>query len=219
MEHDCNHRPKESLKGLTPSQVSRNIDPPIHFGALKLTKEGTNFKTIEEYMVLLENYHTEIGKIKREKYLVKDKIINELKQGDIVVVKNKSDLLNTHKKTNLGPYKVLERKSSSSAYLIEHILFGSRLVRNRRYLIKISLSNDDKKALESKKTLMFNNNYEILESDNDKHRITKSPLDIKNLTSSLKQADKSTDSDNTSLKSSTRKPYSLRQNKRVNYKE
>jgi len=214
-----NHRPKESLKGLTPSQVSRNIDPPIHFGSLKLTKEGTNFKTIEEYMVLLENYHTEIGKIKREKYLVKDKIINELKQGDIVVVKNKSDLLNTHKKTNLGPYKVLERKSSSSAYLIEHILFGSRLVRNRRYLIKISLSNDDKKALESKKTLMFNNNYEILESDNDKHRITKSPLDIKNLTSSLKQADKSTDSDNTLSKSSTRKPYSLRQHKRVNYKE
>ena len=58
---------------------------------------------------------------------IKDKIINELKPNDIVVVKNKSDLLNTHKKTNLGPYKVLERKGSSSAYLIEHILIFAEM--------------------------------------------------------------------------------------------
>jgi hypothetical protein len=214
-----NHRPKESLKGLTPSQVSRNIDPPIHFGSLKLTTEGTNFKDIEGYMNLLENYHVEIAKIKREKYAVKDKIINELKQDDIVVVKNKSDLLNSHRKTNLGPYKVLERKGSSSAYLIEHILFGTRLVRNRRYLIKISLSTEDKSALESKKTLMFNNNYEILESDNNQQRITRSPLDIKNLKSTLKQQQEQ-DTDTSTLKNQkSPKPYSLRQHKRVNYKE
>jgi hypothetical protein len=184
-----------------------------------LTKEGTNFKDIEEYMNLLENYHVEIAKIKREKYIIKDKIINELKPDDIVVVKNKSDLLNTHKKTNLGPYKVLERKGSSSAYLIEHILFGSRLVRNRRYLIKISLSDEDKKALQSKKTLMFNNNYEILESDVNQQRITRSPLDIKNLTTNLNKREQSADADDKLTTVTTRKPYSLRHNKRINYKE
>jgi len=105
-----NHRPKEGLNGLTPAQVARNIDPPIHFGALKLFNETGNFKTITEYVEILEEYHMELSRGKREKYLVKEKRINELKVNDICVIRNPTDKLHAHRKDNLGSYRVLEKR-------------------------------------------------------------------------------------------------------------
>ena len=175
-----NHRPKEGLNGLTPAQVARNIDPPKHFGSLKLFKGTEKLVSIEKYVELLDNYHTELAQHKREKFVVKDKRINELKIGDICVIKNPKDALNSHRKTNLGPYKVLEKKGPS-AYLIEHMLLGSRIIRNRRYIIRIQLGSDERELLDSKKKLMFNNEYEILDPEKTVVKIAKSPLDLQNI--------------------------------------
>ena len=136
--------------------------------------------SIEKYVELLDNYHTELAQHKREKFVVKDKRINELKIGDICVIKNPKDALNSHRKTNLGPYKVLEKKGPS-AYLIEHMLLGSRIIRNRRYIIRIQLGSDERELLDSKKKLMFNNEYEIIDPEKTVMKIAKSPLDLQNI--------------------------------------
>jgi len=175
-----NHRPKEGLNGLTPAQVARNIDPPKHFGSLKLFKGTEKLVSIIKYVELLDNYHTELAQQKREKFVVKDKRINELNIGDICVIRNPKDALNSHRKTNLGPYKVLEKKGPS-AYLIEHMLLGSRIIRNRRYIVRIQLGSNERELIKSKKKLMFNNKYEILDPENKVEKIAKSPLDLQNL--------------------------------------
>jgi hypothetical protein len=183
-----NHRPKEGINGLTPSQVARNIDPPIHFGALKLFNETGNFKTVTEYVEILEEYHTELSRCKREKYLVREKRINELKINDICVIRNPTDKLHAHRKDNLGPYRVLEKRGDS-AYLLEHVLLGARVLRNRRLIVKINLGEDEKQILESKRNLMFNSNHEILEENMDTAKIAKSPLDLEAFKKKLKAHD------------------------------
>jgi len=175
-----NHRPKEGLNGLTPAQVARNIDPPKHFGSLKLFKGTEKLVSIEKYVELLENYHTELARQKREKFVVKEKRINELNIGDICVIRNPKDALNSHRKTNLGPYKVLEKKGPS-AYLIEHMLLGSRVIRNRRYIVRIQLGSDEREFIKTKKKLMFNNDYEIIDPEKKIERIANSPLDLQNI--------------------------------------
>jgi len=183
--HLYNHRSKEGINGLTPSQVARNIDPPIQFGSLKLFQETVNFKDITEYVTLLDEYHMELARGKREKYLVKDKRINELSVNDICVIRNPTDKLHAHRKDNLGPYRILEKRGDS-AYLLEHILLGSRLIRNRRLIIKINLGETEKQSLDTKRNLMFNSNHEIIGEETKFENITKSPLDLVNLKKKLR---------------------------------
>jgi hypothetical protein len=59
---------------------------------------------------ILEEYHMELSRGKREKYLVKEKRINELKVNDICVIRNPTDKLHAHRKDNLGSYRVLEKR-------------------------------------------------------------------------------------------------------------
>ena len=57
----------------------------------------------------------------------------------------------------------------------------SRIIRNRRYIIRIQLGSDERELLDSKKKLMFNNEYEIIDPEKTVKKIAKSPLDLQNI--------------------------------------
>jgi hypothetical protein len=77
------------------------------------------------------------------------------------VIRNSTDKLHAHRKDNLGPSRVLEKRGDS-AYLLEHVLLGARVLRNRRLIVKINLGEDEKQILDAQLNLMFNSNHEII---------------------------------------------------------